>query len=114
LPYDACDDAGVGPRQERGVSSFGAAVRYFRNRAPRGAVDDAVDLFERFFVGLYEHEGLSRGDAVFYDISDLSSVPPPRNRRPRPDEVVDLTEALNRIVATYDARNDPPFHWATD
>lgn len=109
LPFDACDDVGQGPRTEQGVSSFAAAVRFFRNRAPRREVRNAVDLFERFFVGLYEHQGPDRGDVVFYDVMRNR---PPRDRRPTADEVLTFDEVLDEIRMTYDARNNPPFEWA--
>jgi hypothetical protein len=111
LPADACDDAshGRGEAWERGVSSFGAVVRYFRDRrAPRPKPDDAIDLFECFFIGLYEHEGRRRGEVSYFDVMS----PPPRNRRPRANEVVSLEEATAKIRETYDARNNPPFKWA--
>jgi hypothetical protein len=110
MPADACDDAGRGPRAEQGVSSFGAAVRFFRNRAPRRDVKNALDLFERFFVGIYERQEPERGRVVFYDVMRNR---PPRDRRPHPDEVLTLEQVLDEIRATYDERNNPPFEWAT-
>jgi hypothetical protein len=109
LPADACDDASAGSKDESGVSSFGAALRFFRNRVPRPDVDDAPDLFERFFVAGYEHEGPRRGDVFFFDVMRKGA---PRNRRPRAGEILDLDGLVAAIRATYDERNNPPFEWA--
>ena len=111
LPIDAAEDAGVGigADAKAGISSFGAAVRYFRNRVPREDVDDPVDLFERFFVGLYSWEGKERGDLRLYYVMRQR---PPRSRRPTKDETLSLAEVLDEIRAAYDARNNPPFEWA--
>ena len=111
LPSDACDDAGVGkgPDAKAGISSFGAAVRYFRDRrTPRSDPDDQPDLFERFFIGLYEHEGSKRGELRLFDVM----CPPPRNRRPQSHETLALEDVLAEIRITYDSRNNPPFEWA--
>jgi hypothetical protein len=111
LPIDACDDAGEGTGVDagQGISSFGAVVRYFRDRrAPRAEPDDDPDLFEAFFIGLYEHDGESRGDVLFFDVTS----PPPRNRRPGKDEGLTLDQVIARIRTIYDARNNPPFEWS--
>ena len=105
LPFDSCDD---GTKSEDGVSSFGAAVRFFRPRANRITPHDDVELFERFFVALYEPSGENEGHAVFFDIMR----PPPRNRRPRPEEALTFEQVIAEITLTYDQRNDPPFQWA--
>jgi hypothetical protein len=70
--------------------------------------DDEVDLFERFFIGLYEHQGGKKGDLAFVDVMS----PPPRNRRPTSSETLTLQDVLAEIRTTYDARNNPPFVWA--
>jgi len=110
LPADACDDGARGARgEEPGVSSFGAAIKFFRNRTPRRDVKNALDLFERFFVGIYEHQEAERGHVVFYDVMRPR---PPRNRRPYSDEVLTLKQVLDEIRVSYDERNNPPFEWA--
>lgn len=101
LPAESCDD---GNRSADGISSFGAAVRYFRPRAGRQSPRQEVEQFERFFIGLYE----PNGDSTFFDVLR----PPPRNRRPRPDELMAFGQLLAAITAAYDERNDPPFEWA--
>jgi hypothetical protein len=105
---DSCGDAGVGKKDETSISSFGAAVRYFRPRANRLTPRDDIDLFERFFIGLYEPEGERKGDTMFFDVTK----PPPRNRAPHLAEVSSFEEFVKQIGLTYDLRNDPPFQWA--
>jgi hypothetical protein len=105
LPIESCDDARVGKGAEAGTSSFGSAVKFFRTRANRSAVDGAPDLFERFFIGLYD---LKVGETLFFDVMQA----PPRNRRPREDESIDFAGLIAAITETYDARNNPPFFWA--
>lgn len=110
LPVDSCDDAGQGrgdAEEDVGVSSFGAAVRYFRHRTPRSSHDDEPDLFEAFFVVPYE----AVGDAMFWPVHDLQ-LPPPARRRPEPGEFVDLDAALDEVVEIYESRNNPAFEWA--
>lgn len=109
LPVDACDDAGKAKKAElKNVSSLGEAVRRFRYRAGRETPRDDVDLFERFFIGLYEPDGPEAGATRFLDVM----APPPRARRLRPDEGLSFDEVIAAIVATYNERNDPPFTWA--
>jgi hypothetical protein len=108
LPVDSCDDAGTGGGQEKGISSFGACVRFFRPRAGRKTPKDDVDLFERVFIALYEPEGDDKGDTLFFDVMNK----PPRARRPRADEVLTFEQLIEQIRLTYDLRNDPPFEWA--
>lgn len=110
LPIDSCDDAGRAPGgDESGVSSFGAAVKRFRYRAHRERPQDDIDLFERFFIGLYEHANAERyGETMFMDVMR----PPPRDRRPVPTEALTLEQVIDEIVSTYNERNDPPFTWA--
>ena len=110
MPIDAADDAGTGRgdgEDDPGISSFGAAVRYFRYRTPRPAPDAEPDLFEAFFVALYE----PGGEAVFWPVHDLD-LDPPAGRRPYADEVLDLDGALEEVVELYDRRNNPPFSWS--
>jgi hypothetical protein len=104
LPITSCDDAAEGQKQEQNVSSFGSAVRFFRTRANRHGPRDDVDMFERFFIGLYE----DTGESLFFDVTR----PPPRNRRPQNSECLDFDGFVTEIVRTYGGRNDPPFHWA--
>jgi len=99
LPADACDDALTG------VSSFGAAVQIFRNRASRHSHEDAPMLFERVFIGLYETAETAFGEVGFFDVM----TPPPRRGRPR--AMLGMGELIGEIVATYDHRNAPPFLW---
>jgi hypothetical protein len=109
LPYDACDDAGAGTKGEAGVSSFGAAVRHFRlNRVGRCDPVDWPELFEGFYIGLYEFDGPDRGRLDFFDVMRT----PPRSRRPTEDEVLTLAGMLTEIRGTYDARNNEDFAWA--
>ena len=108
LPIDACDDAGQGTQEEAGVSSFGAAVRFFRTRGGRMLPRDDIELFERFYVALYEPAGARMGETVFFDVLR----PPPKNRRPRADEVLSFAQVVTDITTVYDLRNNPPFRWA--
>jgi hypothetical protein len=105
LPVESCDDANPGPKGEQAASSFGSAVRFFRNIHGR-RVDEEPDRFEAVFIGLYEKNGRTR----FFDVSQ----PPPKKRRPADGETVDLSELTARIRAIYDNRNSPPFRWADD
>jgi hypothetical protein len=99
LPADSVDDGFTA------VSSFGAAVQIFRNRAGRGSHEDASMLFERVFIGLYETDEAEFGQVAFFDVNE----PPPRRGRPRVMLTVD--ELIAQIVATYDNRNAPAFLW---
>lgn len=87
----------------------------FRHRAGRTAPQDAPELFERFFIGLYdltkmsEEPGAVEG-CVFFDVTHA----PPKARRLRPPERLDFRELVDEIARTYDERNDPPFEWAED
>lgn len=112
LRWDAALDAGQGKATpgEADVSSYGACVRYFRARAGRAEVDGPSECFERFFVCLYRHEGVARGDVRCLDVMR----PPPRARPPRDDETSTIEEALSEIRASYDLRNGgPAFEWAS-
>lgn len=108
LPVESCDDANRGQRAETGVSSFGAAVRYFRDRAGRMPPLDAPDKFERFFVGLYESSGEERGKTVYFDVMNR----PPKSRRLIGDEGITFQQVIAEIQRTYDKINNPPFEWA--
>ena len=106
LPLDACADGGP-EADDRGVSSFGAAVRFFRRRAPRSEPTSQPDRFERFFIGLYDESGAS---TRFVDVS----VAPPRRGPPATDRSLDLEDVLAEVIAEFDRRNDPPFEWAPE
>ncbi|ATL83886.1 hypothetical protein SMALA_3652 [Streptomyces malaysiensis subsp. malaysiensis] len=107
LPYDAAEDwSGKGH-----PSSFGAAVKHFRNRAGRDRVAAPPDLFEKFYIALYEHSGKERGKLDFYDVDRPR---PPFGRRPTSDEVVTFDQFVEEVIKVYDARNDPPFEWAAE
>ena len=108
LPIESCDDANRGRKAERGVSSFGAAVRFFRDRAGRTPPLDAPDKFERFFIGLYESAGAQPGGTVYFDVMR----PPPRSRRLRENEGMTFQQIIAEIQQTYDSINNPPFQWA--
>lgn len=105
LPIDAAEDAGTGKGEDVGLSSFAAAVKYFRARSPRESPRDDLDLFEDFYIGLYGLEGKERGELVFFDVLNA----PPRARRPSSQEALSYAEVLDRIRAVYDSRNNPPF-----
>jgi hypothetical protein len=105
LPYDSCDDYSGG----REPSSFGAAVRTFRNRSGRSRPDGPLDLFEKFFIGLYEYEGPEKGRLDFYDVDRPH---PPATRRPVDGEFLDMSGFLASVLEAYDARNNPPMEWA--
>jgi len=105
LPEASCKDAGSGTGKEEGISSFAAAVRFFRPRANREKPRNDVDLFERFFIALYNED---TGETFFFDVMD----PPPRNRCPRPDECYTFEEFIKEITSTYNERNNPSFEWA--
>jgi hypothetical protein len=103
LPSDSCNDGSA-----RDPSSFGQAIRIFRNRTDRDKPTDSDFLFERIFIGLYEAEGPSRGDVRFFDVENA----PPRTGAPSDDKLLTFSELVDRIKLTYDLRNNPPFEWA--
>ena len=107
LPDDAYRDAVLPTArgEERGVSSFGASVRFFRPRAGRKTPRNDVDLFERFFIAVYNEE---TGRTCFFDVMK----PPPRARPLRPEECMLFDDFIQEIIKTYNERNNPPFQWA--
>ncbi len=109
LPIDACDDATANSddEEEAGVSSFGAAVKYFRHRTPRAEPDDEPDRFEAFFVCIYEPDG----SCGFWPVHE-QELRPPRNRRPTHVEMWDLDGAIDNADEIYRTRNEPTFEWA--
>lgn len=107
LPVESCDDSGRGQEAESGISSFGRAVQYFRARSGRRGPIDDIELFEAFFIGVYEL-GQSGQTVRFFDVMTA----PPRSRRPAAAETISFEELIHRIKLTYDQRNAPPFSWA--
>lgn len=105
LPVSACLDAPVRGGKVVGLSSFAKAVKFFRPRTRRLSHKDEVDLFERFFVGLYD---ATDGNVFFFDVS----VPPPKHGLPRAEDRLSLAEMVLAIDKSYRDRNDPPFVWA--
>jgi hypothetical protein len=110
LPIESCDDANRARGGDLHASSFGAAVRYFRVRNARHEPEDDVDLFERFFVALYDTSMPNRGDTRFFEVTSA----PPRDRRPRNDETLSFDGFIREVEQTYLRRNDPlhDFEWA--
>jgi hypothetical protein len=105
LPIESCDDGG------KGASSFAAAVNYFRLRGGCQSPTDDVELFERFFVGLYHHRGEQRGSAVFFDV--IRHLPP-KNGRPKEGKGIDFETMVEQIRVAYDERNNPPPRYADE
>ncbi len=108
LPADSAHD-GDAARADS-TSSFGAAVKYFRARARRNLPTEDPELFEAFFVALYDPIDYANNPCRLFEVGE----PPPRARPPRPDETYSFAETIAKIVAIYDARNQPPFEWAVD
>lgn len=107
LPSAACAD---GTPPTGAASSFGEAVRHLRHRANRRNPTNEEELFERFFVGVYEPVGPSAGEDWYFDVLDK----PPRYGRPVPIDRLTFEHVIDRMRAEYDRRNDPPFEWATE
>ena len=105
IPADACKRQEEKKLREGAWSSFAQAVRIFRHRAGRKGPKDVEELFERVFIGVYEHEGDRRGDVWFFDVMHN-----PR-RFGRPQRVLDFGELIVEILREYDERNAPPFEW---
>jgi len=101
LPADACADGDGAP------SSFGAAVQVFSRRAGRSGPKQPEDLFEKFFIGLYEYEGRQRGNVEFFDVEQR----PPRLGRPQ-QGLIGFEGLISQIKLAFQVRNDPPFEWA--
>lgn len=105
LPLRSCEDCVAARGKEERVSSFGAAVKFFRTRTGRKTPQDSIELFERFYLGLFdEGSGLVR----FFDVN----TPPPRDRRPADIETMSEEQLIQEIIGAYNERNDPPFQWA--
>ena len=103
LPIEACTDA----RQD--ISSFAQSIRIFRHRAGRSGPRDEEELFERVFVALYEYAGAKRGAVGFFDVMNA----PPQKGPPASKYLASTDAFAAEVVRTYDARNNPPFQWAT-
>jgi hypothetical protein len=109
-PFDSCLD-GDPSQPNRSRSSFAQIVNVLRHRSGRkrgrdGAKDDP-QLFETFFIGLYEHEGPDRGKVMFFDVETV----PPQFGVPE-GSLLTFEELVERIVAAYDSRNvvKPAWH----
>ena len=108
IPRDACDRQEEVKVREGALSSFAQAVRIFRHRGGRQGPKDVEELFERVFLGVYEHEGANRGAVWFFDVRDTPRrMGPPRKQRT-------FEQLIAHITQTYDALNNPPFEWDTN
>lgn len=87
-------------------SSFASAVRSLRFRSGRQHPTGEPELFEAAFVALYEPEGTSRGQVVFFDVRN---APP---RRGVPGDTLTFSGFLQEVRRIYDARNKPEFEYA--
>lgn len=105
IPVDCCDDGLRG-----NPSSFGQAVKLFRSRSDRRSPQDQHNLFERLFIGGYVFEDEQAGDVWFFDVANA----PPINGPPEERQRLNFLELIATIRRTYDARNNPPFHWADE
>jgi hypothetical protein len=94
IPRDACDDG-----ETTDKSSFAHAVMTFRARAGRHRPDEPAQLFERFYIGLYDYEGPNAGRVEFFNVLDM-----PRRKGP-PSKLVGLDEVVREALAFYGERN---------
>lgn len=94
LPFESCSDFDT--------SSFGSWVEYLWPLKGRVSIEDPPDRFELVFIGLYERDGSQLG---FYEVGGPVECP----RTGRPKQLLDLTEFLKRVKATYDQRNGKDF-----
>ncbi|MBL8589293.1 MAG: hypothetical protein JNK46_12245 [Methylobacteriaceae bacterium] len=101
LPLDACLDGGT-----KSPSSFGQAVRLFRERSGRTEPDDDPTAFELVLLGLYDTSPAKFGKVGFFDVTTA----PPRTGIPA--QLISFEESVAAITAAYDQRNNPPFQWA--
>lgn len=107
LPVDACDD-GDPKRPKSSWSSFAQIVSVLRHRVNRPGPREEPQLFERGFVGLYQHAGTHAGDVLFFD---MMQAPPQFGR---PTQLYDLEGVVQHIVNTYDLRNTVKRPWETE
>ena len=103
LPISACDDG------ENDKSSFAHAVMTFRPRAGRVKPSDPPQLFEGFFIGLYDADGEHKGRVQFFNVDDA----PPRRGRPSA-KLYTLDEVVATIAKTYGIRNRRYMEWADE
>jgi hypothetical protein len=103
IPADACGD-GV-----TDISSFAHAILTFRPRSGRNHPSDPKELFERFFIGLYDYDGDRAGEIGFYDV--MTPHPP---RRGVPKRLYSLEEMIGEVVKTYGIRNRRYVEWEKD
>jgi hypothetical protein len=96
LPFDSCKDFDT--------SSFASWVEYLWPLKGRKEPEDAPDLFELVFIGLYARDG---SDLSFYEVG--GSVPCPRTGRPK--QLLSLDEFLHRLQKVYDKRNGKDFYF---
>jgi hypothetical protein len=104
LPWAAVSD-GKPTQGANSPSSFGHAVKYFRQRVGRKEPHDDPQLFELFFVTVYRHDPDHFGEAIFFDVRDS---PPPHGP---PENGQDLNGFAATVRETFDLRNDVPFEW---
>ena len=100
LPDDACDDG-----QPKGMSSFGAWVKYLRPLSGRVAPHDEIDRYERVFIGLYAR------DSSRMEFFDVDHAPP---KRGRPTTLLAYGQFLEEVEKTFLRRNAADFEWADD
>jgi hypothetical protein len=105
IPADSCDDGNVD------ISSFAHAILTFNPRAGRLHPTDPKELFERFFIGLYDHSGDHAGEIAFYDVMNTR---PPRRGRPKPETLLSIEELVGQVMKTYGVRNRRYVEWAED
>ena len=99
IPRDACFDG------ESDKSSFAHAVMTFRARAGRNRPDEPAQMFELFYIGVYDWEGEHRGRVQFFDVMEA----PKKNGVP--SKLVELDDVIKRIVAVYGLRNRLYIPW---
>lgn len=113
LPLDSCMDGRRRRRSSGGAvttaSSFAQAIHIFRQRGNRLSPIDAPAKFERVFIALYDTAATGEfGRTRCFDVSPT----PPKNGVP--DTVLTFAEMLDRIVETYDQRNNTKVVWADE
>ena len=99
IPLDSCEDA------DTDKSSFAHAIMTFRSRSGRNRPDEPAQMFELFYIGLYEWEGPNAGKIRFFDVMER----PPK--RGIPKRLVELEDVIRRIVEVYGLRNREYIPW---
>lgn len=94
LPFESCTDLDT--------SSFASWVQYLWPLKGRTEPEDAPDLFELVFLGLYARDGRELG---FYEVGGQVKCP----RTGRPSQLLTMSEFLRRVKTTYDKRNGKDF-----